>query len=691
MFAGETVLGKAYFKDYDSYIEYIHSEEGKEWYTSLWENRYEYSYSVKFKTDSANRDSVSIRELTDRVVKWSRNMKGGKEYTVKDPFKEIIEYENRFNKGFDLLYEEDDCCVIRYATIEDAVLVPKKFLDIQIYKDYSEMTVSEMKSLKGESYSLMANDSLTINGVKEEKAENESKLESLKSEIENVEKNRTGELAELQAEIEKKQAELEEKKNSLLNELAKKKKELNIKIASLNKTVYQLSTEIYAIQCFYGEVIDFVQLRSGRKADKNTPMVLYQKVRYMDDEMAKKMALCDADYKNHKLFEDFLALSPDAEEIFYPDEKCVMAVRCSKTGMGMGYVCDREGNPLNMLGYYDKCHGKKVGIIVRDGECLYMGWTDDTKLTIKSDLFQTSEKAPDSSEDIEELMKKVEREMDRQAEAAEKGEYLPTSDQKDYVSRYFLFNILQGFIDRGIIGLPENVSLVKDSPYVVYSNADNWIHTTKYGSFTEILKKYTGEEKKGDTIVTLMRIYDNSGYVTDYYRKDIRGHGDAYGIGRGSYDRARGAVAKDRTLYKINLVETDSYDEKHVFISVPRDVWKWDAKPGLTCNFELMSDEYINITFLNTLLIDDVLKSEDFGGWRINGSQVTYSYGASYLWKAKEYLLERERSVEGILRDRLGYKKLPEEWQMMMSDWMMENGIHTMTEYQVKRFSKILQ
>ena len=52
--------------------------------------------------------------------------------------------------------------------------------------------------------------------------------------------------------------------------------------------------------------MDFTQLVTGRHADTDVPVVIYQKLRYMDEELGKYLALYDVDGDDAGLFEDIL-------------------------------------------------------------------------------------------------------------------------------------------------------------------------------------------------------------------------------------------------------------------------------------------------------------------------------------------------------------------------------------------------
>ena len=74
----------------------------------------------------------------------------------------------------------------------------------------------------------------------------------------------------------------------------------------LEKQLYVLDTELYSIRCFMGETVQFVHLRSGRHSTVETPVVLYQKIRYLDEEMGKFLAVYDFDAEYRSLFEQAL-------------------------------------------------------------------------------------------------------------------------------------------------------------------------------------------------------------------------------------------------------------------------------------------------------------------------------------------------------------------------------------------------
>ena len=55
-----------------------------------------------------------------------------------------------------------------------------------------------------------------------------------------------------------------------------------------------------------------------------------------------------------------------------PGPKSVSVIRISKNNI----LCGASDMVSNVLDTYKKFHGKQIGILIRNGENLYVGWTD---------------------------------------------------------------------------------------------------------------------------------------------------------------------------------------------------------------------------------------------------------------------------------------------------------------------------
>lgn len=95
-----------------------------------------------------------------------------------------------------------------------------------------------------------------------------------------------------------------------------------------------MDTEIYSIRCYMGEVINFLPITKGKHAPEKEPVVIYQKVRYLDEEFGKWVSIYGYDGNSESLdmFEKLLATRKDLQEIFAPGKKCVSLLKISKTG-----------------------------------------------------------------------------------------------------------------------------------------------------------------------------------------------------------------------------------------------------------------------------------------------------------------------------------------------------------------------
>ena len=92
---------------------------------------------------------------------------------------------------------------------------------------------------------------------------------------------------EKKEELERIKQELEQKYADKLRVIEEKKAEMEAQMNVLQGQMFMLDTEIYSIRCFMGETIDFIPLVNGKYSSETEAAVIYQKVRYLDEEMGK--------------------------------------------------------------------------------------------------------------------------------------------------------------------------------------------------------------------------------------------------------------------------------------------------------------------------------------------------------------------------------------------------------------------
>lgn len=562
-----TTIGKAIISDIEKFTQWLKTDEGMNYVEWNWSEQRSKMLGVKWDENcigfSSLQGVVPFLQLSDSSIyngdKWNR---------IND-LVECQEYLLSVNQKFNVVYLDPQN---RFASIyygDFKYMIPCKFLDLEMFVDYDMLTVAEAKRISGTvtEMSLLPADrnNVSINSAKSKIEEAKSAIQSAKDELTRVEDEKREELEKLKAELEKKYQER-------LSEIRAKRDEIEKMKEDLEKQLYILESEIYAIRCYTGEVVDFTCLIKGTSAPVDQPFVVNQKIRFIDEELAKALAIYDFDGDNRDIstFEKILQHREDIRGLFAPQEKCISFVKVSKTGKTWG------GHQLfsNALQKYEKYHGKTIGILIQNGENLYIGWTDEEKISLQSEnaFFNPGTKTEIHEDD------------DRLVE---------TSTTSEMVSRYFIFSILQGVLDHGkIVQLPEKVSITPPNKYIVYSLADDWIGDNRFGTFKDMLEKTNKVDmKQFDMLLTIMRITrDDAGprYFGGYGRSQY----DAYNNnrGRGEKNRTHDAQVSDATIYPLNLIDKTDYYSSMVL--------KYPAKMKIT---EISDGKY---TKVNTEYID---------------------------------------------------------------------------------------
>lgn len=259
-----------------------------------------------------------------------------------------------------------------------------------------------------------------------------------------------------------------------------------------------------------------------------------------------------------------------------------------------------------------------------------------------------------------------------------------------------------------------------------------------FGDFDKIVERCNERVHRGDYILTVQRLIPEHSRSFGSYSWPALNRPYENSRGRGEANRTHDCVAQDRTIYRINLVEYDDpiamiryrvptetdpekwsvrttqayywpdvlemnpdaqiveryeYRKKHVFISLKKsDAWRYDSLTGKTprANFELFSNEYINLTYMNSVWLKAIITSKNLGNWRIGGREVNYNYAIQYLNTALDYVLKREK-IEKEMIDKMNRKVCEDsEWPVKLSEWKLANDVRIMSPYQVKRFVKAM-
>lgn len=663
------VIGKAKFVDFPAFAEWCLTEEADKFFSveNLWSGCL---YKLQ-----GELQGIDVSNVFDRSKHygWDESNRERKRCYI-EPLKKCVEYMKLFpdaSLSFKLLYEhEEKFDIIAFGTRQ--FIVPKWAIEKELFKDYSDIALAEirtMKMLDGMGTGIIpvgsALSTTSQTSIKAQIDKANAKHSDLKAEMDDVKNAKTGKLAEMQAEIDRMMAELEKKKEDMLAELLKKEEIFNAEMKKMKQELYMLESEIYSIRCFLGEVVDFVKLRSGAPAPIDAPVTLFQKMRFLDEELGKLVSVYGFDFHDIKLFERLLQKREDVVDVFCPNDKCVSLVRISKTGTYYAYDEIKE-----MLDEFDVYHGMTIGILIRNGENLYIGWTDDEKINIHNDNFFYT---PDT----------------KQVDEDDVNEHETTS-VTEMVSRYFVFSILQGALcNTDIITLPEEVKadFTRPSEYIIYSVADTWLVDNRYGTFADMVERCNSRIIAGDDILSIEWNADGSGY--GYTRSFKRDHNCSCRTGDVS--------VHDGAIYKIRLVEKDEEanwksDKIKYFVSLKKSnnldyVYRGgdfhERQRDAYALFRVYKDEFINLTYMNSTWLKYCITTQNLGDGKKRLTH--FAETVRYLNKALKFVKEREEDEAKWLGQ---YVEITDDMWAALSEWKLEKNVRNINDYQAKRFAK---
>lgn len=593
---------------------------------------------------------------------------------------------------------------------------PRAYFDIADSEQYKAMPMGEIRrqiALSSGSETAAGlvpsgkADGLSVNDVIDIKKDAEAKVKELRLEMDDIRNAKTEELAALKAEIDAKVAVLEARKDELLSALEAKKDELEEKVENMKEEIFLLESQIYNIQCYMGEAVSFVKVRSGKNAPDDSPIVIHQKLRFLDEDLGRMASIYQLDWGKIEMFEDFLKYHPEAMETFTPNERCISLVRLSKNNVVYAIQYEKEdyGPIMKAFEYY---HGTTVGILIRNGENLYLGWTDNEKVHIKDDLIvepvKTTEVKPVKNDFYS--FPKSEKEKKKEARA------LRNRILDGMASRSFVYNILQGICDNSdILPLPSGVKLNKQSEYVRYAVADKWIASNPYGTFEDMIERCNSRLTEGDSLLTLLYLRPKTGR---YHSNDR---------GRGYANRTHDCDVKDCTIYPVNLIEYDEpspyvlytmkntgatrfkthgtrdsvhlSDEctivgsgedinRHLYVSIE----KYYSDAGARSNIEVYSGEYVNLAYMNSAWLMSCINNKQMGTISIGGEKVDYAHLIRYLKTALDFVKTREEKEKQLLDAVNPDICKTSEWPATLTEWKLSANVRAITQYQAKRFAK---
>lgn len=716
------VIGKAWLKDENEITQWITSKEAEKYRTENW--------SKGSASDWESGEQINFNELSRKMPGVYDALKHGTEGgSWLKKLLEQDEYNKRMEQCFDLIYLDEKERFVMIRSSEGEWILPARFAKWEVFKNYDDVSVSRLSSISSSGSSLMmASGDVSKTDIKNQIQKKEEEIETARQQLANIQEETEKRLAEFRQQLEEEYR----RQNEII---AEKKAELEAKVEELNNQIYMLDTQIYAIRCMTGEVVNFTKLSNGQSADINAPLVIYQKLRFLDEELGKLIALYDFDGNDCGYFEELLKHRRDISSLFCPGDKSVSFVK------------------------------------------VYIGWTDEDRIRISDDNVYYEPKKETITQETE---------------------YAASTTREEKIARFFIISILQGLINDGkLIRLPEEVKVMKPKPYVVFSMADGWLEDNTYGTWVDILKATAGEMKKGDMVLTIQYItrddaYSSSGTQYQSFNND-RGRGEknrthdvsianstVYPINlvetdetytvsylcypydcknekvpitdtswtvkhhfmelagppelkeeeitleagkfyQDFYPNAKDKLTEENVkkwvIWKNKYYRNDSIsyetraftDEYKCYKKVVHDVkYKqsdphyyiseeksdcaatWDSSKKMArANMEVFKDEFLNLTYLDSVRIRYAITNRKLGGWKIGRKEVDYAKAIKYLNVALSYVLNREEEEKNMLLEHMDV--LPENWQVTLTEWRHENSYHKLTPARAKSFVGLLK
>lgn len=469
--------------------------------------------------------------------------------TVYDPIGDPIHYDllvktidycSGVNQRLRSFRHDDVSTTIGFG--ETRFIVPSHVVTEIPLKDYAAVPMNELARLTGTSNS---DANITLRAVSENDIQMQldsanAMLDSMTEEAKLIESGQAKELTAIKTQIDALMEQMKRQQQELMAELNRKRAEMESKKKEYEKQIFILETQIYGLRCYLGEIIDFYSVRDGKPAADDIPIVIYQKIRFLDEELGRYTSLYYyGDNEDDK--DQFLTVLRDRDDmadLLAPGPKSISVVKLSRTGT----IKNISDIAANMLRDYKMFHENQLALLIRNGEKLFITWLDPDKINVSDDnlYFNPGITVIEQTEEPSGYIFQKDRER-KQLEM-----------RQEMLSRWFFFNILQGILDNtNILTIPQKTNILEmNSPYVVFSMAEGWIADTRFGSFEDMLKRSADIPlAKGDRVMTGMRISRD-----DIYNRIS--HDDRWDNSRGigEKNRTRGLSLPGKKILAVNKV-----------------------------------------------------------------------------------------------------------------------------------------
>ena len=435
------------------------------------------------------------------------------------------------------------------------------------------------------------------------------------------------------AEINNLKAEMEAKLTAMYEMQAKMMAELQEKIKRYEHEILIMRSDLTAFEYRNGLTVDFMNIHKGANAPVNQPIIIHQKLIYLDEDLPRLKDLYDV---NSGSLEVAIKHSPALLEHICPTSKGI-------TFLKMRNSAGRYELNNTVMKFVRDVMANEVGVLIRNGENTWLTWLDSKDISLSADSFTSKSSNEETSLSL-------------------------------LQSRYYLFNLIMGLIERNeILQLDHVPTNMFADPGIIWSNADSQIADSTYVELSKIIPILNRYCRVDDPIYVLNSFTDTATYEAGRY-------------GGGTTERGRGDNAlTDNTSVKKGLSKIKGIDyfsdfTYRYYVGGEKGIgWSGDSK--ISPSLYIEEDEFINLKFLNSKLIDYYIHTKRIGKISNSGRYVDYSHMLPILFGIKKALEEQEKI------DRLHITSQDYDLNLLTA-FKILHDVRVITPYQAKRYSK---
>ena len=426
-------------------------------------------------------------------------------------------------------------------------------------------------------------------------------------------------------------AEMEAKITAMYEMQAKMMAELQSKIQLYEHELLIMRSDLTAFEYRNGLTVNFMNIHKGANAPVHQPIIIHQKLIYLDEDLPRLTDLYDVDSGS---LEVAIKNSPALLEHICPTSKGITFLKMRNSAGN--YELENT-----VMKFIRNVMPNEVGVLIRNGENTWFTWLDSNDISLSTDSFTS--KSSDEETSVSLLQ-----------------------------SRYYLFNLIMGLIERNeILQLDHVPTNMFADPSIIWSSADSQIADSTYVELSKIIPILNRYSKADDPIYVLNSFADSAKYNGHY--------------GGGHTERGRGDNALtdntfvDKGLSKIKGIDYLSDFTYRFYVSGEKRSWWGDSK--ISPSLYIEEDEFINLKFLTSNLIDYYIHTKRIGKISNSGRYVDFSHMLPILFGIKKALEEQEKI------DRLHI--VAQDYDLnLLTSFKILHDVRMITPYQAKRYSK---